>query len=119
MISSYEKIETLGCGHYGQVWEVKHVESEKHFALKRANPDTDKGSKLLLNEIKILQVVQHKNIVKYIDSCISERIEENSVVTEFCDRGSLLRFIVSLVKFQFSEIVCQHQIVYCIVFLLF
>ena len=98
MTYPYEIIETLGCGHFGQVLEVKHADSEEHFALKQADPDTDKFSKLLLNEIKILQVVQHENIVKYIDSFISERIEENYLVTEFCDKGSLLRFIVSIVK---------------------
>ena len=90
----YEKIVILGTGVFGRVWKVNHIGSGKIYALKQASKVINWP--MLLNEIEILQLVEHENIVKYIDSFISEKVEENYVVTEFCDKGSLETFIVSI-----------------------
>ena len=102
MTSLYVKRKQIGHGTYGRVWKVEHVCSKKFFALKEARKIL--SMQMLLDEIKILKFLEHENIIKYIDSFVSEKVEETYLVTELCDRGSLAKFIVSTVKSHFSKI---------------
>ena len=97
MRSPYEKIDILGIGVFGRVWKVNHIGSGKFYALKQATKVNNWP--VLFNEMEILKIVgEHENIVRYIDSFLSETVEENYVVTEFCDKGSLEDYIVSIIK---------------------
>ena len=97
MRSPYEKIDILGIGVFGRVWKVNQIGTGKFYALKQATKVNNWP--VLFNEMEILKIVgEHENIVRYIDSFLSETVEENYVVTEFCDKGSLEDYIVSIIK---------------------
>ncbi|SCY42040.1 Serine/threonine protein kinase [Lysinibacillus sp. TC-37] len=62
----YIKIDTLGSGGNGIVYEVRDIESDKHYALKKLHTSVLKNKKnksritRFINEIKIVQEVQNE-----------------------------------------------------------
>lgn len=64
----FQKIRKIGEGSFGEVFQCKHEEDDKQYAIKKIctesslNPDK--------NEIKILSSLEHKNIIRYFSSWI-------------------------------------------------
>ena len=89
---NYQIINFLGRGTYGQTFKVqpKNVHTSRVFAMKviscSAN-DVERDKK----EIEILKKCQHESIVSYIEDFYEEN--EILIITEFCSRGDLAKFI--------------------------
>ena len=92
--SDYIKLSRLGCGSYGEVFKVKHKETNKIYAIKEINKAK------LLKENKYYQVIienemlkecNHSNIVKYFG--FYETTENFGIIEEYCPYGDLSSFI--------------------------
>ena len=61
----------IGCGGFGKVLKVSDLSNERYFALKKIelpNQNTSRSSMKEINEIKILELLDNINIVKYFNS---------------------------------------------------
>ena len=67
----YEKVKMLGEGAFGEVFHCIDTDTGKEFAVKTGRHKTPKKERRAFqNEIKILKVLDHPNIVRYYGSSI-------------------------------------------------
>jgi serine/threonine protein kinase len=92
--SDFIKISKLGNGSYGQVFKVKHKETNKIYALKELNKSKlmkeNKGYQIYV-ENEMLNLCSHENIVKYYG--FYENSSNFSIIEEFCPYGDLSSFL--------------------------
>ena len=91
---TYEILETIGRGGYGEVKKILHKELNVIRALKilkKANYRSKQEVAQLRNEIQIMKIVDHPNIVKLFEFYE----DENTffLVTEYVNGGPLLEHI--------------------------
>uniref|UniRef100_A0A7S2CHM1 Protein kinase domain-containing protein n=1 Tax=Haptolina brevifila TaxID=156173 RepID=A0A7S2CHM1_9EUKA len=92
-VDIFEKTEQVGEGTYGQVYKAKNKETGEVVALKRVRMDNEKEGFPItaIREIKILKVLNHKNIVRLKEIVTSKGSDYNQgkgsiyMVMEFCD----------------------------------
>eukprot|EP00310_Coccolithus_braarudii_P014937 CAMPEP_0183350590 /NCGR_PEP_ID=MMETSP0164_2-20130417/20666_1 /TAXON_ID=221442 /ORGANISM="Coccolithus pelagicus ssp braarudi, Strain PLY182g" /LENGTH=535 /DNA_ID=CAMNT_0025522557 /DNA_START=139 /DNA_END=1747 /DNA_ORIENTATION=+ len=92
-VELFEKVEQVGEGTYGQVYKARNKETGDVVALKRVRMDNEKEGFPItaIREIKILKVLNHKNIVRLKEIVTSQATEYNQgkgsiyMVMEFCD----------------------------------
>jgi len=92
--SDFIKISKLGNGSYGQVFKVKHKETNKIYALKEINkPKLIKENKAyqMYVENEMLKLCSHKNIVNYYG--FYENKYTFSIIEEYCPYGDLSSFL--------------------------
>ncbi|CDW74593.1 protein kinase domain containing protein [Stylonychia lemnae] len=82
MESKYRKIEVLGSGAFGTVYKVQRNSDKLYYAMKQFN---DPDIKQIIQEIKALQEMDFKNIIRYYDSSL----DPPCIVMEYCEKGSL------------------------------
>jgi len=112
-VSKYEKIAKIGQGTFGEVFKACEKKNKYNIvALKKIILENEKEGFPItaLREIKILQVLNHENIVNLIEVCHSRGNHHNNyrsgfyLVFEFCHHdlaGLLSNFAV---KFSLGEI---------------
>ncbi|OMJ84879.1 hypothetical protein SteCoe_13937 [Stentor coeruleus] len=92
-------IELIGSGGFGQVMKVMNIKSGKIFAVKKlfynpANETQQRFIDSLIQEIRILKKLKHKNIIKYLGS---EILEGNyCMYIEYLSGGSLAKLLYLL-----------------------
>eukprot|EP00359_Climacostomum_virens_P006533 CAMPEP_0204904778 /NCGR_PEP_ID=MMETSP1397-20131031/5049_1 /ASSEMBLY_ACC=CAM_ASM_000891 /TAXON_ID=49980 /ORGANISM="Climacostomum Climacostomum virens, Strain Stock W-24" /LENGTH=961 /DNA_ID=CAMNT_0052073597 /DNA_START=1865 /DNA_END=4748 /DNA_ORIENTATION=+ len=95
LIGKYQLGECIGKGAYGKVFKALDTETAKIVAIKQVsmlNINEDQlGS--LRKEISMLQRLSHQNIVRYLDSNITE--SDLNIILEFVENGSLASVIRS------------------------
>ena len=106
--SEFIKLSRLGNGSYGQVFKIKHKETNKIYALKEINKSK------LIKENKYYQIIiendmlkscSHPNIVNYYG--FYENKINFSIIEEYCPYGDLSSFIcenkqnLSLIEIQY------------------
>lgn len=66
----YERLEKIGQGSFGKVFKIRDRKSKKYFVLKEIDLSvlTPKNIREAENEVKILNVLNHQNILSFIDS---------------------------------------------------
>jgi len=92
-VEVYEKVEQVGEGTYGQVYKARNKETGEIVALKRVRMDNEKEGfpVTAIREIKILKVLNHKNVVQLKEIVTSKASEYNHgkgsiyMVMEFSD----------------------------------
>ena len=116
----YIKILRLGCGSYGQVFKVKHKETNKIFAIKEINKakliKENKYYQAII-ENEMLKECNHPNIVKYYGFYETE--ENFNIIEEYCPYGDLASFIYEN-KQNLSILEIQYiigQIIICLEYL--
>ena len=103
----YKKIKILGRGSYGNVYLVKNLSNSdsKLYALKTSINNTN-GRTSYENEIKLLQLIKHKNIISIIEF-YKTRCKLN-IIMEYAENGNLEDKIAfhkkKRIKFTDSEI---------------
>ena len=68
-IKEYKLIKNIGKGCFGEVYLTKKGNSPKLYATKiipYSNLKTEESKKYLKNEIKIMQQLEHPNIIKLL-----------------------------------------------------
>ena len=92
--SDFIKISKLGNGSYGQVFKIKHKETNNIYALKEINKTKlmkeHKGYQIYV-ENEMLKLCSHENIVKYFG--FYENSSNFSIIEEFCPYGDLSTFL--------------------------
>eukprot|EP00662_Eupelagonemidae_sp_cell21_P045886 gene45886-22671_t len=89
----YERQRMIGQGSYGKVYLVRQRDTGETLVMKVINlagmsrPDRDQ----CLQEAETLQKLDHPNILRYVESFVSNRALH--IVTEHCARGDLERLI--------------------------
>jgi calcium-dependent protein kinase len=85
---NYEILEIIGQGGFGEVKKVRHKELDVVRALKVIRKSRYKSVaelKMIKNEIAIMKLVDHPNIVKLFE--FFEDDENFYIITEFCSGG--------------------------------
>ena len=91
----YKKIKFLGEGSYASVYKVQNRFTGSICAMKiikKKFANSSKEEKEILNEINILRMMDHPNILKLFEFYSNER--EFSIVTELCPLGELFDQII-------------------------
>ena len=91
-IVDYNVLKAIGKGKFSVVYRAVHKETNKVVALKRiAIVDiTDERQRLkTLKEVRLLQRLDHPNIIKYLDAFIDEH--DLVIVFEWAEAGDLKR----------------------------
>ncbi|KAK3766064.1 hypothetical protein RRG08_002301 [Elysia crispata] len=92
-LAGFEKIRTVGKGAYGTAVLYKKKDDESLVILKEINMHDLNASErqLALNEVSVLALLDHPNIVSYYDS-----FEEDGVLMieiEYADNGTLAQYL--------------------------
>ena len=113
IVDNYILEKCIGKGAFGEVYlTISKDDNTKVFAtkkLERANIEGTDAMKYLKNEIIILQMLKHPNIVKY--EAIKKTKKHFYLIMEFCNGGELSK---ALEKYQekyqkpFSQEIVQH-----------
>ena len=85
----YQKENLLGKGSFGKVYKALNKGSNKKVAIKKIRKEgmKDTDYDMCMNEIEILKVVSHNNVIKLIDTFEDEK--NFYLVQEYVDGGSL------------------------------
>ena len=112
-IDDYTLIKKLGKGAFGEVYLASKQGSSNLYATKQLDKSkyisNPKAKKYIDNEISILKVISHPNLVKFYE--IKDTSKYCYIITEFCNGGSLSE---CLEKYQnqnataFSEEIVQY-----------
>lgn len=92
-VDCFEKVEQVGEGTYGQVYKAKNKETGEVVALKRVRMDNEKEGFPItaIREIKILKILNHKNVVRLQEIVTSKASDYNQgkgsiyMVMDFAD----------------------------------
>ncbi|XP_043462934.1 cyclin-dependent kinase 9-like [Leptopilina heterotoma] len=107
--SKYEKVAKIGQGTFGEVFKARDKKTSKKFvAMKKVLMDNEKEGFPItaLREIKILQVLNHNNIVNLIEICRTKGTPGNRyrstfyLIFDFCEHD--LAGLLSNVNVKFS-----------------
>ncbi len=91
LLDDFSLLEPIGEGAFGKVYLTSKQGSKKKFATKKIEKKrftrNPKARKYLDNEINILKILNHPNVVKLYT--IKETSQDMFIVTEFCNGGDL------------------------------
>ncbi|CAE8618105.1 unnamed protein product [Polarella glacialis] len=94
VIQGYEIMKPLGKGKFSIVYMAKHLSDGLMCAMKKINifdMMVPKQREKCMKEVKLLQSLDHPNIVKLLDSFIDQH--ELLIIVEWAEKGDLKRLI--------------------------
>ena len=96
-VGDYILNDELGSGGFGKVVLGTHVPTGEKVAIKIMDKEQILSDELnkerVLNEISILKIVRHNNIIKLYE--VMETPQKIYLVMEYCDNGEMFDYIVS------------------------
>ena len=101
---TYKIIKQIGKGSFGTVYLCQNLKLKELCVIKRINLSKldNKEKEETINESKILQKLDHQNIIKFIEVFIEKKSEITlNLVTEYADAGDLSEKIKNKKKKQF------------------
>ena len=108
-VSKYEKISKIGQGTFGEVFKARsRTEKSKIVALKKVLMENEKEGFPItaLREFKVLQLLNHKNIVNLLEICMEYSRHKTTfyLVFDFCEHDLAGLLSNANVKFSLGEI---------------
>jgi 5'-AMP-activated protein kinase catalytic alpha subunit len=103
-IGSYSLLEVIGQGTFGEVWSAVERHTRESVAVKILEKDKivdDDARQRLVNEIAILQRVQHSHLVQLLE--VIEEGDRIYLITEYVGGGELFSYIVQKGRLDESE----------------
>lgn len=97
--TKYEFVKVLGCGQFGTVREARKIDygesfREKRYAIKSISKErVMKNLDLLKNEIMILMLVDHPNIIRLYETYEDDKYIH--LVMELCTGGDLFEYLMN------------------------
>eukprot|EP00037_Helgoeca_nana_P030767 m.383513 g.383513 ORF g.383513 m.383513 type:complete len:265 (-) comp28261_c2_seq1:1516-2310(-) len=94
-MDGYAKIKTVGRGAYGIVQLVRRKRDNKLVIIKEIPVEemTYEERQSALNEVKVLDMLNHPNIISYFDSFFEEKAL--MIVMEYAEGGTIFEFLQS------------------------
>ncbi len=94
-MDKYIFLRNIASGSFGETFLVQDKNSSSHFVIKRANIRNIEKSKRIrsFNEIKILKLLNHPNIIKYRESFIDQN-KYLCIVMQYAQQGDLSSLIL-------------------------
>ena len=95
-LNEYKILKELGQGCFGKVYLVRKIIDNKLYVAKKIDLktlDPDDGDKYIKNEKKIMELLNHKNIVRLFD--YFEEQDSAYFIIEYCNGGSLTAHLES------------------------
>ena len=112
VVDDFVLVKSIGKGNFGEVFLTQRKGYPQLYATKKMERSVCERPPLLnrlINEIKILQYVNHPNIVKFID--LKKSMNNWYLVTEYVNGGSLtsnLKKYMAMFRRPFTEDIVQH-----------
>ncbi|KAK2711811.1 cyclin-dependent kinase 9-like [Artemia franciscana] len=111
-VAKYERMAKIGQGTFGEVFKARHKKTKKIVALKKVLMENEKEGFPItaLREIRILQLLNHENVVNLIEICRIKAAAVNGfkstfyLVSDFCEHDLAGLLSNANVKFQLGEI---------------
>ena len=95
-LNEYKILKELGQGCFGKVYLIRKILDNKLYVAKKIdlkNLDPNDGDKYIKNEKKIMELLNHKNIVHLYD--YFEEKDSAFFIIEYCNGGSLAHHLES------------------------
>lgn len=112
-VGNYIVGKMLGSGSFGEVRVGTHVVTGEKVALKildKAKISTTSDLNMVVHEIQVLKLINHKNLVRLYE--VFESPKSIYMALEYCKRGELYEYLIQKIKLQESEAFCYfHQII--------
>ena len=107
-LGDYQLMEGIGKGGYGLVYRGLNVTTGITVAVKRIGLSGIPPSSLdgILQEIKLLEALEHPNIVKYLDSVHTE--EHLNIILEYVENGALSSLLARFGGAFPESLVCHY-----------
>ena len=95
-INGYIIVSLIGKGSFGKVYLAMHQNTNKAYALKKMNKAKLKSVKIdvtrnaleqLYEEINVLKILKHPNVVKLYETIDDENIDKIYLVMEYAEKG--------------------------------
>lgn len=104
-VSKYDRLCKIGQGTFGEVFKARHKETGRLVALKKVLMENEKEGFPItaLREIKILQLLDHTNVIRLIEICRREEGQSKAtffLVFDFCEHD--LAGLISNIQVKFS-----------------
>eukprot|EP00005_Dracoamoeba_jomungandri_P011795 CAMPEP_0174271206 /NCGR_PEP_ID=MMETSP0439-20130205/47103_1 /TAXON_ID=0 /ORGANISM="Stereomyxa ramosa, Strain Chinc5" /LENGTH=1098 /DNA_ID=CAMNT_0015361053 /DNA_START=51 /DNA_END=3347 /DNA_ORIENTATION=- len=98
MVGDYLLMDVIGRGAFGVVYRAVHQHLGHWVAIKQVKLNKKKKSQLssLMMEIDLLKSLEHKNIVRYIDHILADKL---NIIMEYVENGSLESVLAKHGKF--------------------
>ena len=104
IIDEYLIKDTIGKGTFSTVKLGEHIKTKQKVAIKILNKDKIKAKEdsiRIRREIKILQMMDHPNIIKTYK--VTENAKNYYIIMEYCNGGELFNYIVEKEKLGQNE----------------
>ena len=91
-INGYIREEKLDAGAFGEVYKVRHIETNEVYALKVIKCNSDEDLNNVVGEMKVLSKLSHPNIVRYFEGTCEQNesfTADLSLMFEYCSGGNL------------------------------
>lgn len=104
--TKFDAIKMIGKGSFARVYLVQDNKTQQKFAVKAFSKEylqsQTKGKESLMNEIQIMKVLNHKNVMKLQE--IHESKNSIYLVLELLEGGELFNYISSRKKLSLKEV---------------
>ncbi|KAF6019751.1 NEK8 [Bugula neritina] len=97
-MEKYEKIKVVGRGAFGVVHLVQSISDKSLSIMKQIPVDamTKEERIAALNEVKVLSILSHPNIIKYYENFLEQAAL--MIVMEYAEGGTLFEFLQTSTK---------------------
>jgi len=111
-INDYKLIKLIGKGTFGDVYLTSNINNSKFYATKRiefSKTENETSSKYLINEIKIMNELDHPNLIK-----LHKMLKSNNhfyFIMDYCNGGTLSSILTDYKLYfgrPFSQEIIQH-----------
>ena len=104
-IGNYKLGQEIGSGAFGKVILGKHIPTEEKVAIKILDKfilsQTPDDYQLVKQELSILKIVKHKNIVQLYE--ILETPRHIFIIMEYCEGGDIMNYILTRERLSENE----------------
>lgn len=83
-LKDYEKLKPLGGGGFGDVWLLRHKVTGEEYAARTINLTGGEDEDKILQEVRILQKLDHACIVKYLGHFNDKAEGKIVILLEYC-----------------------------------
>ena len=92
-MENYEKVKSIGRGAYGTVYLCRRITDGCLFIIKQIPVEemSREERQAAMNEVKVLSMLKHPNIIAYFDSFFEEKAL--MIVMEYAQGGTMYNFI--------------------------